>query len=140
MFRKILYPTDFSDVAKKGLEYIKRLKEAGTEQVVLVHVIDARTLREVRFYDSLEEKLKQETREDMATLAKQISEIGLKVESHIRVGVPFREILKMEKEDEEISLILLGSHGRSNIEEMLLGSVTEKVVRKCIKPVLVVKR
>ena len=140
MFKKILYPTDFSSASEKGLEYIKKLKEAGTEQVILLHVIDSRTLNEVRFYDGLEEKLKEETREDMAALAKQISKLGLEVESHIRVGVPFREILNMEKEDGGISLLLLGSHGRSNIEEMLLGSVTEKVVRKCTKPVLVVKR
>ena len=33
MFEKILYPTDFSDVSKKALDYIKRLKEAGTKKV-----------------------------------------------------------------------------------------------------------
>ena len=42
MFKKILYPTDFSDVSKKALEYIKQLKEAGTEEVIVLHVLDER--------------------------------------------------------------------------------------------------
>ncbi len=41
MFKKILYPTDFSEDAKKALEYVKKLKEAGTEEVVILHIIEA---------------------------------------------------------------------------------------------------
>jgi len=44
MFRKILYPTDFSKDAEKALEYVKKLKEAGTEEVVILHVIDGESL------------------------------------------------------------------------------------------------
>jgi len=40
MFEKILYPTDFSDVSKKALDYIEQLKEAGTKEVIVLHVID----------------------------------------------------------------------------------------------------
>ncbi len=43
-------------------------------------------------------------------------------------------------EREDVSVIVLGSHGRSNFEEVLLGSVSEEVVRKARVPVLVVKR
>jgi nucleotide-binding universal stress UspA family protein len=43
-------------------------------------------------------------------------------------------------EEENPSVIVVGSHGKSNLEEMLLGSVSEKVVRKSRHPVLVVKR
>jgi nucleotide-binding universal stress UspA family protein len=42
MFRKILYPADFSDCAVKVLEYVKKLKEAGTAEVVVAHVMDVR--------------------------------------------------------------------------------------------------
>ena len=49
------------------------------------------------------------------------------------------EILKVEQE-EGVSLIAIGSHGKSNVKEMLLGSVSEKVIRKSGTPVLVVKR
>ena len=42
MFEKILFPTDFSDVSRKSLEYIKKLKEAGTKEVIVLHVVDER--------------------------------------------------------------------------------------------------
>jgi len=44
------------------------------------------------------------------------------------------------EEEEDVSAIVIGSHGKSNIKEMLLGSVSEKVIRKSKKPVLLVKR
>ena len=57
----------------------------------------------------------------------------------IEKGIPFKEILRVENE-EDISLIVIGSHGKSNVEEMLLGSVSEKVIRKAKSPVIVIKR
>ena len=57
----------------------------------------------------------------------------------IEKGIPFKEILRVENE-EDIPLIVIGSHGKSNVEEMLLGSVSEKVIRKAKSPVFVVKR
>ena len=54
-------------------------------------------------------------------------------------GIPLREILRTE-EEESVSVIVIGSHGRTNLEEIFLGSVSEKVIRKCKKPVLVIKR
>jgi len=48
--------------------------------------------------------------------------------------------LKEEEEEKDVSVVVLGPHGKSNIKEMLLGSESEKVIRKSKKPVLVVKR
>jgi nucleotide-binding universal stress UspA family protein len=48
--------------------------------------------------------------------------------------------LKAEEQEKDVSVVVLGSHGKSCIAEMLLGSVSEKVVRKSSKPVLVVRR
>ncbi len=53
-------------------------------------------------------------------------------------GDPFKEIIRVA-EEEDVSVIVIGSHGRTDIVEMLLGSVAEKVVRKAKRPVLVVK-
>ena len=47
MFRKILYPTDFSDVSKKALDYIKQLRDGGSESVVVLHVIDQRSFQAI---------------------------------------------------------------------------------------------
>jgi len=61
------------------------------------------------------------------------------VKIRIETGVPLKEILKVE-EEEKVSAIVIGSHGKTNIREMFLGSVSEKVIRKSKNPVLIVKR
>jgi nucleotide-binding universal stress UspA family protein len=144
MFEKILYPTDFSDVSAKALDFIEQLREAGAQKVILLHVIDSRGVEAiVRYgyddYAAIEAKLQAELEQDMENIANRLREIGFDVNVKIEQGVPFREILRVEKE-EDVSVIVVGSHGVSNVEEMLLGSVSEKVVRKATKPVLVVKR
>lgn len=144
MFDKILYPTDFSDVSQKALEFVKRLKEAGAQEVILLHVIDVRSLDAVARYAAgdfveIEQKLQREVKEAMAGSEHDLTKLGFSVKIRIESGIPFREILRIEKE-EKVSVIVIGSHGMSNIEEMLLGSVSEKVVRKASAPVFVVKR
>ena len=144
MFRKILYPTDFSDVSLKALDYIKQLKEGGTEEVLILHVVDSRGLQAIetsvpQHAIEFEGALMEEAEGELNSLETKLKNYGLNVTIRLIVGNPLQEILKAEKE-EEISITVIGSHGKSNLEEMFMGSVSEKVVRKCIKPVLVVKR
>lgn len=150
MFKKILYPTDFSDRAQRTLEYVKRLKDAGTEEVILIHVLDERELRAMgegatwmgkdleQFLRETREGLKEEAKRKLEGVKGELEERGLKVRVEIEEGIPFREILKVADE-EGISLIVIGSHGKSMVREMLLGSVSEKVARKAKQPVLIVK-
>jgi nucleotide-binding universal stress UspA family protein len=144
MFRKILYPTDFSDRSKKTMAYMKQLKDAGTEDVVLLHVVDTRKLHMPDIYNIfpdlslLGEKQASEAAEQAQHMAKQLNDIGIRTIIRIEKGIPFKEILRVESE-EAVSLIVIGSHGINNVEEMLLGSVSEKVIRKAKGPVLVVR-
>ena len=57
----------------------------------------------------------------------------------VKTGQPFTEIMTTAA-DENVSIIILGSHGRSNIGEMLLGSISENVIRHAGVPVLVISR
>jgi nucleotide-binding universal stress UspA family protein len=146
MFAKILYPTDFSDVSKKALEYIKKLKEAGTKEVIVLHVIDEREIGHMSHIpgihldaDELEKLRKERARKATNAIEAELRESGFQVKVRIEEGIPLREILRVEKE-EDISVIVIGSHGKSAVEEMLLGSVAEKVIRKSSKPVLVIRR
>ena len=145
MFEKILYPTDFSDVAKKALAYVKRLKDSGAREVVVLHVLDERGLDAVRRFfgehqfEAMQKSKKDEAESLLKSVAQELKEAGLKIKLRVETGIPVREILKVEAE-EGISAIVMGSHGLSNIKEMLIGSVSEKVVRKSKKPVLMIKR
>ncbi len=145
MFEKILFPTDFSDVAKKALSFVKQLRTAGAEEVTVMHVLDQSSLdtlsaiRSVPDYLTIEKDLEARASEEMKFIENELKEVGYKVTTRIEKGFPIREILRIADEG-NFSVIVIGSHGKSNIQEMLLGSVSEKVVRKAKNPVLVVKR
>jgi nucleotide-binding universal stress UspA family protein len=144
MFKKILYPTDFSDVSKKAIDYIKQLKGGGSETVIVLHVINERGMRAIERYASgnsmeIEQRIMDDAKQELKAIEDNLKKSGFKVKTMIQRGVPLLEILKAE-EEENISVIVIGSHGKSNLEEMFLGSVSEKVSRKCKSPVLIVKR
>jgi nucleotide-binding universal stress UspA family protein len=63
---------------------------------------------------------------------------SLKVEEILRIGVPFLEIVKAAKE-REVDLIVMGTHGRTGLSHVLIGSVAENVVHHAPCPVLTVK-
>jgi nucleotide-binding universal stress UspA family protein len=144
MFEKILYPTDFSDVAKNALDFIKTLENADKKEVIVLHVMDANLMDfssryAPELFMTIEEKIKKNITKDLNRIKVSLAEKGFTVRIRIERGVPFREILRVEQE-EDVSVIVIGSHGVSNVKEMLLGSVSEKVIRKAKKPVLVIKR
>ena len=143
MFEKILYPTDFSDVAQKAIPYIEQLKDAGTREVVILHVIDARSLELISFspqdYRNAESNLLELALDNSSFLKQHLEKSGFHVKILVKNGDPSSQILKAEKE-ERVSAIIIGSHGKSNLAEAIIGSVSERVVRNAQVPVLVVKR
>jgi nucleotide-binding universal stress UspA family protein len=146
MFGKILYPTDFSDVSKKALDFIKQLKKAGGKEVIILHILDEREIENISRYAKayLDDEEVEKTREEAARkeaeqMKKELTKSGFDVKVRIEKGIPFRDILRVEHE-ENVSVVILGSHGKSCITEMFLGSVSENVIRKSDKPVLVIRR
>ena len=144
MFKRILYPTDFSDVSKKALDYIRQLKESGGETVILLHVIDERQIQAIESFvsehaDKLTRDIMESDSLEMEYIEKELAQAGFHVKSRLTVGNPLMEISRVEKE-EDVSVIVIGSHGKTNLEEMFLGFVSEKVGRRCKKPILTIKR
>ena len=146
MFTKILYPTDFSDSAVKSLGYINQLKEAGSQEIVLLHVINQRIIDGLMRHAILDNdimrwktKVKENALESLEEMRKPLEALGFTVKCIVKTGYPWSVILDVEKK-EAPSIIVMGSHGRSNLGDMLLGSVSDRVIRKSIAPVLLVKR
>jgi len=143
MFHRILYPTDFSDVAQAAVGYIEELKCTGASEVIILHVIDSRTMDLLVYNPMVALEFEKNLREDaefrINAVRTRLEEAGYRVTTRIDVGIPTSLILRAEHE-EQASVIVLGSHGKSNLREMLLGSVSEGVIRSAAGPVLVVKR
>ncbi|MDP6924418.1 MAG: universal stress protein [Candidatus Scalindua sp.] len=145
-FKKILCPFDFSENAKEALQYANHLMLKDEDAILyLAHVVDSRVFDYGGPIYGQEPSvsmvvLDQSTREQLEKklLAEIPKVIQNRVETIILFGVPFLEIINTAK-DKNIDLIVIGTHGRTDIAHMLIGSVAEKVVRKAPCPVLSVK-
>jgi nucleotide-binding universal stress UspA family protein len=141
MFERILFPTDFSGPSMK----------AGTREVVLVHVIDSKDVTLIAsggqgFLGTVPDRetetqreLREEIQHRIIDTRRALEKRGLKVTVRTPVGSPGKEVVAAA-DAEGTSLIVLGSHGRSNIRDRLLGTVSEYVIKNARQPVLVVKR
>lgn len=137
LFQQVLHPTDFSDCADAAFDVVKRLKEAGTEEVILLHVQDERAMRH-----RPPEQLVAFDQEDAGRLEQMrrlLALKGLSSRALLRHGIPFVETLKAA-EEQAASLIVMGVRGRSAVAEAVAGSTSENVVRRSQRPVLVVRR
>jgi len=143
MFKKILFPTDFSDVSQKAVKYIKQLKGAGAQEVIVLHVIDEKELlvlsRVPDQYLKITTLMEKEIAKEMAAVEADMAAEGFSVKLKVKTGKPFTEIM-MTATEEKVSIIVVGSHGKSNIGEMLMGSVSENVIRHAKVPLLVISR
>jgi len=143
MFSKILFPTDFSECANKVLDCLEDFKKAGLEEVVLVRVINLNRVTGVTSGIDIEAWIKNEEKESEKKLQELVELLkgrGIRARyiKPIPAGDPVTEIVKIA-EKERVSLILMGSRGKGILKEILLGSVSEGVVRRATVPVLIVK-
>lgn len=135
----------------KVLGYIPALQEAGTREVVLVHVIDSKDVTLIAsggqgFLGTVpdreteaQKELREEIQHRIIDTRRALERKGVKVTVRTPVGNPGKEIVAAA-DAEGASLVVIGSHGRSNIRDRLLGTVSEYVVKNAHQPVLVIKR
>jgi nucleotide-binding universal stress UspA family protein len=139
--QRVLTPIDFSDCSKRAQEYACALVDQFQAELYLLHVLhdlaplmlDGGTMYALPT-DYFEEQ-KQSAEKALARLPSAEWSQGKAVIRELRIGNPFVEIVRYAQE-QEIDIIVIGTHGRSAISHLLLGSVAEKVVRSAPCPVL----
>jgi nucleotide-binding universal stress UspA family protein len=140
--KKILCPIDHSDCSKEALKYAVSFAMKDEAKLLLLHIIDIRSFNEGLDAMSTqipnEETLEQLRVKLLDCIPEEIRD-DLDVEAIVIQGIPFAEIISTAKE-REIDMIVIGSHGRTGISHMMLGSVSEKVVRKAPCPVLTIRQ
>jgi universal stress protein A len=132
--KKILAPTDFSALSAKGVRYACQLAKEVGAQLILINVV---LLDESSIINKHEMEEHKQQLDEFAT--KIVAEVGgdLKVRKVVDAGQPYGVIVSCA-EKQRVDLIVMSSHGRSGLSRMLIGSVTDKVLRASPFPVLVV--
>lgn len=145
--KNILVPTDFSNYADKALKQAIDIAKQHKSRIYLLHVIDD-GFRQCTVDYCLDEATVEKVISDsminakdkLEKEAKKITEgnTGVEIIFDAKRGVPSEEIIK-EQEAKGIDLIVIASHGQTGILKNLMGSVSDKVVKRAKSPVLLVK-
>ena len=138
--RRILCPVDFSEASRNAVRYAHEFAKGMGSSLVLLNVVEPRPMAVDMSlsYVPLEEDLEKAAREDLEEIIKVEREMGVEVEADVEIGTPSEVIIEKARE-RDVSLIILGSHGKTGLSRLLMGSVAESVVRKATCPVLIVK-
>jgi nucleotide-binding universal stress UspA family protein len=143
--RRILCPTDFSDFSRHALEHALAIAALHHSTITLLHVcpIASGTVYAPGIGVAPTSLLTVEDRDAALATMRQFAETEFSPAASIQFAVaegdPVNEILDCAR-TQASDLVVMGTHGRSGFERLLLGSVTEKVLRKAPCPVLTVPR
>ena len=141
--KRILFPTDFSHCSDAALKHASTLAAEADALLYIVHVDErpdvSAAIGEAGFvYPTTWDA--QDRREVRDRLSKVVPSVAsANYEHHFLSGSPLREILRFA-EREHVDLIVMGSHGRTGLSRLLMGSIAEGVMRKAQCPVLIVKQ
>ena len=142
VLRKILIATDGSKAAEKAVDFGVQIAGLSGAKVYAVYVIDTTPYYSI----PLDEVWSKEVYEQLETMGNEITSdvekaakaAGLEAESLVLKGDPAERIIKFA-EEQSVDMIVVGSHGIGGFERLVIGSVSEKVVRHAKVPVLVVR-
>jgi nucleotide-binding universal stress UspA family protein len=137
----ILVPSDFSSHSDQALQWGASLAERYGAQMLLLHVIP-QAVEEVSMQGSAGEQrimdLEAKVEEQLHEIAIADVEERLPVEVKVAIGKPAEEILRVARE-EGVDLIVMGTHGHSELHQLLLGSTAETVFHNAPCPVFMVR-
>ncbi|MDW5551335.1 universal stress protein [Methanosarcina sp.] len=140
--RQILIATDGSETANEAADFGIEMVGCSGAKIFAVYVIDTTPYRSVPldqiWSDKVLEEFEKEGREATSYIEKIGEAAGVEVESRVLKGHPAEKIVTFA-EDNNIDMIIMGSLGKGGYERILLGSVSEKVIRHAKIPVLVVR-
>ena len=140
MYQHILVPTDGSEAVESAIRQAIDLARDLDAHIHALYVVDTATATAVpeTQWSTMEDVIADAGRRALEAVASEAEAAGVPVTTAIRHGSPHEQILAAT-EAEDIDLVVMGTHGRSGLDRVLLGSVTEKVIRRSNVPVLVTR-
>lgn len=144
--KKILVPTDFSKPAMIAAEVAADIAKKANAELTLLHVVEEAVSNSLNVEGQVsaggqwEEKLFtmkliEKAKKQLTKLVEDSKFDGVKVKQELRVGSPYHGMNTIIVE-KKVDLVVMGTAGRSDLEQMIIGSNTEKIVRMSHCPVL----
>lgn len=147
-WRKIIYPTDFSLAAAAVFDMAQRLARDSDSLLLIVHVVEPVaaatpgtvappvTLGGTNLSDTQQQQAMDEAHEELRKIVP--NDPSIRFEHRLIEGLASEAILSLV-EEEQADLIIMGTHGRTGLKRLLMGSVAEKIVRYASCPVLTLR-
>ena len=139
MFKKILCPVDFSDTSMNAANNAINFSMEIKAEITFIHIIDIQALQNIGDLSGGGindiNLLIEEEKPVLSKLKDECDKKGIKVKTILTHGEPVSVILETIKEGGH-DLIIMGTHGKSGLTRLVLGSIAENVVRKSDIPVL----
>ncbi len=138
-FKNILCPIDFSESSFEAFELARRIAHTDAGSVTLLHVLDMPL--NYSGDPGTSQLLSDLDKRSSAHLDSLIaSDTSTKVTKLTRIGSPGRQILALLESEPPFDLVVVGTHGRTGIKRLVLGSIAEKIVRYAPCPVIVARK
>ncbi|MDD2500678.1 MAG: universal stress protein [Geobacter sp.] len=142
-FEKILLAIDFSDYSEVACEYALTLAQNFNSSLLVLHVInepvDLRGFYVPHIsFEQLEQEIETGAVKMMETFCNENLKEFTAFTTAVVTGVPYEEIIRVATEQES-SLIVIGTHGRTGLDHLIFGSTAERVVRSAPCPVMTIR-
>ncbi|MDZ7730213.1 MAG: universal stress protein [Natrialbaceae archaeon] len=132
MYDRILIPTDGSDASAAAVDHGRAMAEAFGASVNILSVVNEGATR-----DQLRTDPEDQADNRVSALLERLERDGFEATGHTKHGLAHEAILQYI-DDHDIDCVVMGTHGRTGVDRMLIGSVTEEVVREAPVPVMTV--
>ena len=143
--RRILYATDFSKASARALDEAVRLAKQNHAELLVVHVIEpvgqyaaGEDFGGAELYMKIEEAAEQDAQRSMQKLMGKLQQARVKAKSLLLKGLAYEQIVKTAR-SRKANIIVIGTHGRTGLSKLFMGSVAGRVVSLASCPVLTVR-
>jgi nucleotide-binding universal stress UspA family protein len=143
--RRILHATDYSKASERALQGAVDFAKQNHAEMLVVHVIQpvvpyvaGEDIGAAELYVKLEESTKQEAQRSMNKLMQRLERLGVKAKSLLLRGIPADQIVKAAR-NRKADIIVIGTHGRTGLSKLFMGSVASRVISTARCPVLTVR-
>jgi len=146
VFRRILHATDFSRASRPALGKAIALARQNRAPLSIVHALPPLMMPvggdmaylPPRTYEAIDQNARQYARKHLAALTERAKRAGVRASALLLDGVPHDQIPRAVRRT-RADLLVIGTHGRTGLSKVLLGSVAERLIRGATCPVLMVR-